>query len=89
MLVKVTQEHIDKGTVRDSSSCPIALALKETFKVDFALATQYNLQVGQFPENLIFLVPTPIKAINFMDAFDTESSCEPFEFELPLEGVKL
>lgn len=89
MIVKVTQEHIDKGQRRNCTGCPITLALKDTFKVDFAQATRYSLKVGQFPENLIFSVPTPHAVMNFIDHYDLEDVVEPFEFELSLEGVKL
>jgi hypothetical protein len=89
MIVKVTQEHIDKGQIGSSRSCPIALALKDTFKVKFSQVTGVCLTVGQFPENLVFTIPTPPKIMDFIEAFDLELVVEPFEFELSLEGVKL
>lgn len=98
MLVKVTQEHIDKGRknqednfVTDfSENCPVSLALKETFKVYIAKSSNASLTVGEFPEDsLIFTVPTPSIVAHFINMFDDYIDVEPFEFELSLEGVKL
>jgi hypothetical protein len=105
VIVKVTQEHIDKGRKVDynvsiCSNCPIAFALKDTFKVEEAFASYGYLRIGAFPENLIFEVNTPEQVVQWMLNFDTKndkyiedkdfnSYVQPFEFELSLEGVKL
>lgn len=91
MLVKVTQEHIDKGRQKDCRLCPIEQALIETFKVKKAYAFYEQLVIGEFPDdNLVINVETPPAALDWMLLFDKqEKVVEPFEFELSLEGVKL
>lgn len=105
VIVKVTQEHIDKGRTisydeRICNNCPIALALKDTFKVQETYASYGHLRVGVFPENLTFEVETPDNVFQWMNNFDVKNnpytkeeefkkSVQPFEFELSLEGVKL
>lgn len=83
MLVKVTQEHIDKGTSESqwaidtknenplSCFCPTAQALKDIFKVNFVKASYGILYVGKFPEdNLIFIRPTPPEVAKWMVNYD-------------------
>lgn len=100
MIVKVTQEHIDEGTrlcrierikliTSISENCPTSLALIDTFKVSYACSTWFTLQVGMFPDNIVFKVRTPKIVRQFIDRFDTNLTVEPFEFELSLEGVTL
>lgn len=96
MIVKVTQEHIDKArklipnTAYVCTVCPVALALKDTFKVETVWASLSKLRIGRFPENIIFEVETPVNIVNWMTNFDTgDVNVQPFEFELSLEGVKL
>jgi hypothetical protein len=89
MIVKVTQEHIDKGKRIDCYHCPVALALLDVFKVKTVNVGAFDLRIGLFPDNLIFTVPTPSLVERFIYRFDEGRSVEPFEFELSLEGVKL
>lgn len=101
MIVKVTQEHINKGrqliaeaekrgdNKPVSLNCPITLALKETFKVEFAEVNHYKFTVGQFPENLVFEKPVPDDIWEWILRFDCGGPVQPFEFELSLEGVKI
>lgn len=96
MLVKVTQEHIDKGRENWYSSlcnwschCPISLALKDAFKINTVKSSSVFLFIGEFPDNIIFSVPTPDKVAIFINNFDHGNVVEPFEFELSLEGVQL
>lgn len=101
MLVKVTQEHIDKGRQNIASAgndisfmraqiCPVSLALKEVFKVSYAKTGLLDINVGIFPEdNLIFSKETPQIVYEWIREFDSNVPVQPFEFELSLEGVKL
>lgn len=101
MIVKVTQEHIDKGrqNIIDEGSqicftraqiCPVSIALKEIFKVSYAKTGLLEISVGIFPnDNLIFSKETPVEVYDWIRKFDTGLPVEPFEFELSLEGVKL
>lgn len=91
MIVKVTQEHIDKAQQEDCRLCPVEQALIETFKVKKAYAFYQELVIGEFPDDtLVFNVPTPPQVLEWMLKFDKqEQVVQPFEFELSLEGVKL
>jgi len=104
MLVKVTQEHIDKAhkNIREASkntneltphscNCPVAAALKDAFKVFYVQSNYEYLHIGRFPEdNLVFSKQTPLFIKEWMYNWDTGLvPVEPFEFELSLEGVKL
>src|SRR5215831_7486172 len=95
MIVHVLQKHIDVGRKNQkawidgginingiSEICPIALALKEFFCVSYAQATAWKLQIGLFPDNLIFNVPTPLEVAEFIHRFDRLENVEPFQFEI-------
>lgn len=84
MKVIVTQDHIDHGYPGTPSSCPVALALKET-STDFA-----NVIVGPFwfsSRNEEFQITygvtnLPKKVQQFIRKFDTSKPVKPFLFEI-------
>lgn len=96
MKIIVTQEHINAALAdpdlrnNPTQCCPIARALKDTFKVKYVKADYRWLRIGNFPEDtLIFTRDTPLEAEEFMHKFDEEKTVLPFEFELDLEGVQI
>jgi hypothetical protein len=77
LTVKVTKEHIKKGTVWSDDSCPIALALKDQgFKGVFVPGEQFTVKFGKF--NLTYGLP--VKADLFIEKFDNEMLVKPFSF---------
>ncbi len=104
MKISVTQEHINNAnSIADndwhytqntlfSCSCPISLALRDTFKVKWAQVTYNSIDIGMFPEdNISFRKNIPIEAFNWIKVFDEKgrSAVKPFDFELSMEGVQL
>lgn len=98
MIVKVTQEHIDKGAENFENGdpnnlgylCPVALALKDVFKTKHTKVTYSILEIGLFPkDNIIFSRVIPQEVLDWITRFDLKCDVKPFEFELSLEGVEL
>lgn len=82
MIVKVTQEHIDKAKElfesgnRISICCPIALALKE-------VVHGVTIGVGLTTFSIdYYIIDLPDNAIEFRRKFDWDGNVEPFEFEI-------
>lgn len=77
MIIRVTQEHIDKGKAGLCSLCPIALALKDAgFKDSWAGS-------GTLKNNKNTICITPQSCYDFMVHFDAGDLVSPFEFEIP------
>lgn len=88
MLIKLTQEHIDRGTRGDCLDCPLALAAKEAgIKTPWVTETYITSDNASAPDDKMYL---PKIATDFIRNFDGEvegadaSKCVPFEFELDL-----
>lgn len=80
MLIKVTQEHIDKGLRAVPNSCPIALAILDTCQCGFISVGVNNCVFDV--DNHSKSVYLPLMAILFIRLFDSHQPVEPFEFEL-------
>lgn len=78
MIVKVTQEHIDKGRKSSCVSCPVALAFEEAGKLAF-VGVEAVRPLGGFIEARL-----PVEATRFIRAFDRDEQVTPFEFEVEL-----
>lgn len=90
MIVKVTQEHIDKSNEVGCCFCPVELALLDVFKTKHVYTIYTKIYVGMFPDDtLVFERETPPEVSDWMFQYDTKGDVKPFEFELSLEGVKL
>ena len=79
MRINVTQEHIDNGSVQNTESCPVALAV----------VSQTGRMTRVFPD-YIFIegetrIDLPSKAKQFVDDFDELKFVEPFSFNLPIK----
>lgn len=72
-----------------SLNCPITLALKETFKVNFCEVNMHIFKISKFPENLVFEKPIPDDIWKWAMDFNISRPVELFEFKLSLKGVKL
>lgn len=81
-IVKVTQEHIDKGNRRRSESCPIALAIKDINCYRYIIVGADRVCTILNEGNKIEEHKLPVEAINFIRRFDKYFSVKPFEFEL-------
>ncbi len=80
--LKITQDHIEKGHIRECESCPVALALLEQFPnavnayVDSAGGTV--LCVG-IPKQSIVFDEWPDVLSKWICAFDNHNLVEPIE----------
>jgi len=86
LFIIVTQEHIDKGTPRDSCKCPIALAIMDHPDVTKVLIS-YAYIVFRLTDGAYYRVMTDDFIKNFMDRFDSGDAIyisSPFSFFLPL-----
>lgn len=89
MLIEVTQEHIDVGERRKTSTCPVALALTDRLPGVRRLAVW--LTVDGDPKimlrkfNLQFELPLPPEVGTFIQTFDGDgpTAITPFAFTLP------
>lgn len=82
MLIKVTQDHIDRGEKDNCLGCPVALALAE------AIGEEINVQTDEFegPDSGTIDLPDSVKL--FVDSFDEGLPVHPFEFELSEDDVE-
>ncbi len=79
MIIKVTQEHIDKGCRESGSNCPVALAIKEQFNLEGVYV--YSFGVAKTERGEVRL-PFPIEVQKKILKFDREGTMSPFEFIL-------
>ena len=82
MIIKVTQEHIDKG--KANSRCPIALAIISAGFIGVLVDEVYIYIDGCLREGKYSRFVTPIAVRMFIHKFDLLESVEPFEFNLDL-----
>lgn len=80
MIIKVTQENIDKGIPCSACNCAVSLGARE--------AIPNNKSVGASGRNLFingrsFLLPSHV--IKFIFDFDRKLPVEPMEFEINYE----
>lgn len=79
MLIKVIEEDINKGCVRNDTHCPIAYAIHRS------LPEIEEVSVGNFRVHLddknVYL---PVSAREFIKRFDQGEKVNPFEFELEI-----
>lgn len=86
--IEVKQYHIDSGTPKNFSCCPIALAVQEVFP-------HYVVEVGEFDLTLengtgdcdyekYLEYELPAEACDFVEQFDSGHYVRPFDFELEI-----
>lgn len=83
--IQITKVNIKKGKPLNVQSCPIALAIKRTLKA----TNLYVADIIDFTiKNKIYTAGLPIKAIDFIEKFDTGHKVKPFSFILKGEFYK-
>ena len=90
MIVKVTEEHIEKGIREDCLNCPVALAIYEMLPYPYSpsVSTRHNrgaavVLSNKDDVNWNLLIPIEGDVIyDFIMNFDNGYYVEPFEFEL-------
>jgi hypothetical protein len=79
--IQVTQEDIDIGVKGSSTQCPIARAITRLGYADVIVGASIDFYTNSYHEDY-HNYPTPVIALDFIDAFDYSEPVEPFEFEL-------
>lgn len=85
ITINVTQEHIEKGKVGMTNSCPIALACSDA-GLPTPFVTWDTIEWGPQGEDGI-AVPTPHIAQTFIEDFDAEEYVVPFSFDIEFAPV--
>lgn len=77
MIIKVTQDHIDRGIRFWANFCPLAYAISEAVK-RYVTVDRLNVRIsGRF-------IALPEEAKRFASLFDGGEPVKPFSFDLPL-----
>lgn len=80
-VIMVTDENIKNGNRCDSNKCPVALALRNHFNINW-IGVTYDIRINRN------YFTTPDKVLEFIKNFDNRftdiSSLKPFEFELEI-----
>ena len=79
MIIKVTQEHIEKGKKNNCWRCPIALAIAEA-SGGCRIAVLFEHYVIEDEARTARTLP--VEAISFIASFDAGLPVAPFEFEI-------
>lgn len=82
--LQITQKHIDKGRKCALQFCPIALAIKETFKIRRVWVSGTEIELN-IKEHFLF-ADMPQKAQDFVNKFDIGNKVKPFSFVLKAES---
>jgi hypothetical protein len=82
--VRVTQDHIGRGSRATNNCCPIALALKDA---GIAWVRVGSNTIRLLLRDMTFLVNLPATAKQFVWAFDRGEPVRPTYFELYLPSV--
>ena len=83
MQIQVTKKHIEKGKLNDCYSCPVALALSDTFMGTRAYVDGISLVIGYgIVFQTAFSVGTPKKVNDFIEKFDEMKPVKPFSFRI-------
>ena len=83
--VKVTKEHIAKGTPRNVDCCPISMAMDEA---GYTCETHgRDIRCIMDIENLhsYYPVALPDEAIDFVSDYDRNRDVKPFKFKVTLK----
>jgi hypothetical protein len=90
LTARVTDADIAEGCPCDPGTCPIARAVHRLLDVGFDPAvTRGKIAVYNAGGYCVAIVPTPPRAVAFMDRFDSTYDGDPFEFPVTLPAACL
>jgi len=83
--INVTEEHINNGEPGDDEYCPIALAVRDEFGLNFTddVIVCDSIRIIRDGEEVCD-VPLPRSALDFIDEFDAGEDVYPFSFTVEL-----
>jgi hypothetical protein len=86
MWIRVTQRDIDKGFIFSVTACPVARALKRTFRKEvvtdgicFYFCNFESNKKQPLPNKK---QPLPVRATAWISKFDTRKPVKPFAFQI-------
>lgn len=82
MIINVTQEDIEKGSIGNPFECPVAFALKKTFPHWYLIRVGLNVIEFVLFDDVDVQVETPEKVKEFILQYDYGEIVSPFEFEI-------
>lgn len=87
MLIKVTQECIDRGERQICFSCPVAIAINRALPagqrcIVSAIMIKIYKDYRMLDSDIIKTIDTSDEVRNFIKDFDSGREVQPFEFEL-------
>lgn len=84
--VKITSQDIKNGRHGSCGNCPIALAVKRTFKVKAASVTDSITFTKELKHGgtIQYDIPVTEKISRFTEAFDGYEKVKPISFYLPV-----
>ena len=89
MLIKVTQEDIDRGTHGGVESCPVALAIKRQQRKRTRVAS-YGFRILVDKTTGTWRVyNNPSIAQDWIKDFDNHQNVKPFQFEAELDRIMI
>ena len=80
ILIKVEQKHINLGLRGNCGNCPIAQAIKEQHKTTYVSVGSRDASILLNKVMQHFTLPRV--ATRFINKFDMEYNCKPFNFYL-------
>lgn len=87
MIIKVTQEHIDRGIIGDCGECPVALAIREVLPFSSIQVGNNYCEIIDHHSSKIVILPDFV--LGWITCFDfslgVSLGVKPFEFELDYE----
>lgn len=87
MRIAVTAQDIRRGKRAEPCRCPVALALKRTFKRKVRV-TFTSFEFESYRKGTKFVVrDTPTSVAKFVEAFDDRKPVKPFSFSFAARGL--
>lgn len=80
MIIKVTEQDIERGSRVFSDHCPVALAINRATG-RHAIVYHHAIKIGELSR---IEYPVPDKVREFIQDFDSGKEVQPFEFDLEL-----
>jgi hypothetical protein len=80
--VEVTAEDIRKGVVGSCDACPVAKALRRTFRTKSATVYYVRSATPRCSVKKLDALPLPLDAAKFAANFDDGKPVSPFSFDL-------
>lgn len=87
MIINVTQEDIEKGSIGNPFECPVCLAIQREYPyLSFVRVSLCQLELGLF--ELDRVIPIPIELTEWIQRWDNGEQCNSMEWEIADEKIE-